>query len=162
MIGDITMETACAVSGAPFERVSQYLKRGQFKLETETEAGPGRRKKREWSVRDVLKLAVIQELSGIVPISRCSELIVKETKGLAIVWDKLSDGTVMDSGATQQYLIASAVPSSKELRIQTADSKDVARGIVFPAGQPGARVALVLDLLAIARDVRRKLEAMGE
>lgn len=164
MIGRISTEAACAVTGTPFERVSQYLKRGQLKLMLDT-ANP-RPKTREWVVLDVVQLAVLRELTDVgVAISTASEFVNHETGSLGIAWGELSRATILEPGAAQWYMVVSRGPGCSGPGIEACNSLATARDIVFPSFPDDElfkpRVAVVLDLTSIARDVRRKLEAIG-
>lgn len=94
----ISTEMACAVTGTPFERVSQYLKRGQFSLELA--ADKKRRAGREWLVLDVVRLAVLKALTDIgIAISAASPI--------ARDWD----GTSNPIKVTSAHILLTVDPS---------------------------------------------------
>jgi len=102
----------------PFQRVSAYLKRGQLKLELDPVRPEGMT--REWVVLDVVKLAVLRELTELgVAISRASEFVK----------DLIPEQMQEDSSGQCTF------------------------------GKP-PRAFIVLDVASIARDVRRRLEAL--
>lgn len=159
MIGRITTEGACAVTGTPFERVSQYMKRGQFTLELDR-ATP-RPKTREWCVIDVVRLGVLRELTDLgISIKHASDFIKQNFDHEA--WRELGcDASIMGDNPAQWYLIVTRDGKSEPETVLT-NSVEVARSTVFSPYEDIKPVsAALIDMTQIARMVRRKLEAIG-
>ena len=161
MIGTITTEVACAVTNTPFERVSQYLKRGQVKLEMD--AATPRSKGRQWLVMDVVKLAVLRELTDLgLSVGTAAEFVynpqLEEKYG---IWKALGcTASIMNPGAPQWFFIVTRDQNGASF--QGSNSPQVARDILIPQDEDEPpKSALVVHCTVIARDIRRKLEAIG-
>ena len=162
MIGTITTEKACAVTDTPYERVAQYLKRGQLKLECDN--AKSRPPIRDWCVVDVIKLRILRALTDFgVSIGRAAEFVNDASLANEKAWDDLGHSRrILRADSPNWYLILSYRSSAGDPAILLVNNVATARSVVFPvSASDGPSAAMVVSLTTFAREIRTKLEAIG-